>query len=172
MDVYLVRHCQTSAPLGWCYGQTDVPLAPDWQTKLVTIQSGLPSAALVFSSPLNRCLQLALALSDDVQVDDRLLELNFGAWENRLFSALPEAELRDWCEHYLDATPPGGESFTQLQQRVHAFYQDLTALNAASVVIVTHAGVIRALLTIHQGISAEQAFALSVEFASVHRLTL
>ncbi len=172
MDVYLVRHCQTSASLGTCYGQTDMPLAPDWQQQLPSIQCCLPSTALVFSSPLSRCLQLAQALSDDVRIDDRLVELNFGAWENRLFSALPEAELRDWCEHYLDAAPPDGESFTQLQQRVQAFYQDLTALNAASVVIVTHAGVIRALLTIHHGISAEQAFALSVEFASVHRLTL
>lgn len=172
MDVYLVRHCQTCAPLGACYGQTDVPLAPDWQQQLPSIQCCLPSTALVFSSPLSRCLQLALALTDDVHIDDRLLELNFGAWENRLFSALPQAELRDWCDHYVDTAPPGGESYRQLQQRVFAFYQDLTALNAASVVIVTHAGVIRALSAIHYGLTAEQAFELTIKFASVHRLTL
>jgi alpha-ribazole phosphatase len=173
MDIYLIRHTQTAAAPGLCYGRTDIGLTAGFTEELQKIRAKLPPLAsdcLVFSSPLQRCRLLAEALSGQVRFDDRLLEINFGAWENTPFTAIDEAALRYWTEHFVESTPPDGESFTDLWRRAGAFWQDLVCHEAEQVLVVTHAGTIRALLAQVLGLPLANAFQFRIGLSSVHKL--
>ena len=68
--------------------------------------------------------RIAAAQGPQVRADDRLRELDFGAWEGRdlgnLWTEEPEAAAA-W-EHDLRATPPSfGETVTQLEAPINAF---------------------------------------------------
>jgi alpha-ribazole phosphatase len=173
MDIYLIRHTRTAAEPGLCYGRTDMALAESFAEDALELSAKLPKIASdwpVFSSPLSRCRQLAGTLSDRVTFDDRLLELNFGDWEGRRFDDIEPDRLRYWTEHFVEVGPPGGESFTDLYRRTGSFWQELLARPYERVVIVTHAGAIRALLARVLTLPLANAFQLRINPGSVHKL--
>ncbi len=173
MDIYLIRHTQTATPQGLCYGQLDVPLATSFQNELAQLRQKLPQLTAhcqVFSSPLSRCTQLAQQLSNAVNTDERLLELSFGDWEGVHFDALPADSLRNWTENFVNLAPPNGESFTELCQRVNSFWQTIITSDAQQVLLITHAGVIRALLAVILKLPFANAFQFRVDAGSVHKL--
>lgn len=170
MDIYLIRHTKTDTQKGLCYGQTDVELAENFLADSREILKRLPEVERVFSSPLSRCTRLANLISDDVMLDSRLLEVNFGDWENVPFSEIESESLKHWTENFVTLAPPNGESFTDLCRRVESFWQDLIQLENERIFIVTHAGVIRALLAVILKLSPENAFQFRVDFGSVHKL--
>lgn len=170
MEIYLIRHTQTATQKGLCYGQADVELAESFFDDAREILKKLPANSLVFSSPLSRCTRLAQLISNDAIFDNRLLEMNFGDWENMPFAEIEAEKLQQWTENFVSLAPPKGECFSQLYLRVKSFWLDLLELENQQVVIVTHAGVIRAILAKVLNLSLEKAFAFSVDFGSVHKL--
>lgn len=159
----LIRHTRVLTPPGLCYGRTEVPLAATFETEAAAVRASLPATpALVFTSPARRCRRLAESLgASEVRVDARLQELDFGAWENRRWDELPRAETEAWTENFVEAAPPGGESFRALAERVAAFRGEHGASDA---VVVTHAGVVRAWLCLETGRPLAEAFAVAVQF--------
>jgi alpha-ribazole phosphatase len=173
MEVYLIRHTQTATPKGLCYGQTDVDLADNFVQEREKICQKLPKLkpdSLVFSSPLSRCVQLAESLSTKVILDKRLLEVNFGDWENQLFDALDSEIFRHWTDHFVTMPPPNGESFTDLCNRAEHFWQEIITLDTSQIFIITHAGIIRALLARLLQLPPANAFQFRVDCGSVHKL--
>jgi alpha-ribazole phosphatase len=173
MDIYLIRHTRTATETGLCYGRTDVALSPDFKDDLTVLQQKLPAlteGCAVFSSPLTRCMQLAETLSSNVTPDDRLLELNFGRWEGLRFDEIDPDLLSRWTGNFVEIAPPEGESFTDLCERVDSFWQELLSQPHEQVLIVTHAGAIRALLARVLNLPPANAFQLRVDPGSVHKL--
>ena len=173
MDIYLIRHTRTATAAGLCYGQSDVALASSFSEDLSALQQKLPeltAGCVVFSSPLARCTQLAATLSATMATDDRLLELNFGQWEGRRFDEIEADRLRQWTDHFVESGPPDGESFTDLYQRIGEFWHDLLQGHHEQVLIVTHAGAIRALLARVLALPLANAFQLRIDPGSVHKL--
>lgn len=173
MEIYLIRHTSTATQKGLCYGQTDVALANSFVDDLAKLWQKLPERQpdyQVFSSPLARCVQIAERLSLNVNLDDRLLEINFGDWENQYFDALNPELLQYWTENFVDVAPPNGESFTDLCNRAESFWLELITLNVPQVFIITHAGVIRALLARLLQLPPANAFQFRVDCGSVHKL--
>ena len=169
MNLYLLRHIQTIAPQGLCYGQTDVPLIADYAQHHAHIKQQLPQIEHIYSSPQSRCLQLAkdIQTKQKLTIDPRLQELNFGQWENHLFNDIDKTTLQTWTDNYQTQAPPNGESFQQLQQRTQQFWQTIQS-NPHDSLIVTHAGVIRALLAIILEIPTNKVFNFKVNHASLH----
>ncbi len=173
MDIYLIRHTQTNTPKGLCYGQSDVALANNFLDDARDVLKKLPAIQTedkVFSSSLSRCSRLANLLSDDVIFDTRLLEVNFGDWENVAFSEIEPEHLSHWTENFVTLAPPNGESFSLLCQRVASFWQDVIQFESERIFIVTHAGVIRALLAEILQLPPANAFQFRVDYGSVHKL--
>jgi alpha-ribazole phosphatase len=172
MEIYVIRHTATATPQGLCYGQTDVSLAENYPQDFEKIQCKIPrydEKTVFFSSPLLRCRQLADFLSPHVQYDSRLLEMNFGLWENQLFEALNPIALRAWTENFVEISAPQGENFQAVYQRVGEFWEDLLRMSASQVFIITHAGVIRALLAHILQLPLQKAFQFRVDYGSVHK---
>lgn len=173
MDIYLIRHTRTMAEAGLCYGQTDMALAQSFEVEAKELLQKLPELAPdcpLFSSPLTRCLRLSEMLSANVTADDRLLELNFGDWESCRFDDIEPARLLHWTGHFVDTAPPGGESFEDLYRRTGSFWQDLLQQAHEQVLVVTHAGAIRALLARVLNLPLANAFQFRINLGSVHKL--
>lgn len=173
MEIYLIRHTQTDTPKGLCYGQSDVKLATTFfdDARDTLKKINLPQENdLLFSSPLSRCTRLAALISDDVILDNRLLEVNFGDWENMPFADIESEKLHHWTQNFVTLAPPNGENFTELCQRVERFWHDVIQLENKRVFIVTHAGVIRALLAVILKLPPANAFQFRVDCGSVHKL--
>ncbi|CAN5756089.1 hypothetical protein BH23ACT2_BH23ACT2_00760 [soil metagenome] len=104
----------------------------------------------VYASPLERTREtakpIAAALAQRVKVDRGLLECDFGEWTGRKLSAL--AKLPEWqtVQRYPSGFRfPGGESFSEMQQRMVSTLQRLAdAHRGKAVVAVSHADPIKA----------------------------
>jgi alpha-ribazole phosphatase len=173
MDIYLIRHTQTIADPGLCYGQSDIALATSFAEEMAALHDKLPEFSdnlQVYCSPLTRCLQLAQTFSDAVTTDQRLLELNFGEWESKRFDDIDADVLQHWTDNYVTAAPPKGENFEDLYQRTGDFWQELLASKAEQVLVITHAGVIRALLARALNLPLVNSFQLRIDSGSAHKL--
>lgn len=171
MQVYLIRHTEVDIPIGLCYGQTEVPLQKNFHKDFKKIRDEIPSTIdLVYSSPLKRCTTLAEFLSNSVQTDPRLLELNFGNWENKVWQEIPKKETADWMNNFVQTPTPNGESMLQLFHRVSHFLDELRQRNEENVVIVTHAGVIRCLICYLLEIPLQNIFKLKVNYGQLYKI--
>lgn len=175
MRLYLVRHTQVDVPQGICYGQSDVGLAGSFSEEVATIRKQLESAApfeKAYCSPLKRCVLLTQNLTDDFTMDERIKEHNFGDWENKNWNDIYASdEGKKWFEDYVNTVCPGGESFKMMLERVRDFINDLPSYNE-KVLIVTHAGIIRAFLILLKDYSINKAFDTPISYGEVITLTL
>ena len=101
----------------------------------------------VYSSDLGRALETAQIALPEAQIiiDPRLREINFGAYEGRTLEQLGQQEQEEfrrwWASPYQTELSGGGESMTQLRQRIDAWRQDLE--DDSHIAVFTHGGVIR-----------------------------
>ncbi|RZL93868.1 MAG: phosphoglycerate kinase [Variovorax sp.] len=158
MKLWLVRHAQTSAAAGVCYGRTDVSV-PAEATRVAaeSIAPMLPPGIEMVTSPLQRCAGLAQAIATlrpdlEWQIDARLAEMDFGAWEERLWADIERGEFEAWTRDFSDACPGGsGESTRRFMQRIGLAF-DAWRDAGRDAVWVTHAGVIRAVWLLLEGV--------------------
>lgn len=173
MEIYLVRHIEPLIEKGICYGQLDVPIPKDYKIKHENIKKELPfTFDHVFSSPLTRCLWLAHSFTDTVNEDARLMEVNFGDWEGKKWDELPSLELKTWMENYIELAPPNGESLKQLVDRFADFTRALKKETYTRVLVITHAGIIRAAKHVFNGMPLTEVMMTPADYGSVHRFEL
>lgn len=174
MQLYLLRHTQVDVGPDVCYGQTDVGVGPDFLRELRAVRGKLRDTSFhaVYSSPLLRCHKLAEALAPGRVVPDaRLLELNFGRWELKKWGEIPRAEFDAWARDFQTLSPPGGESFAELQQRARLFIEELKVRHPQqNVLAVAHGGLIRTMLAQTLDLSLENLFRLEVDYGSITQL--
>ena len=169
MKIYLLRHTLVDVPSGICYGQTDVLLADTFENELAIIKNTLSNVTFekVYSSPLTRCMRLAKKFSCNIISDARLMELNFGDWENKSWNEIFDCEKgKRWFSNYLEEVCPNGESSQMLQDRIQNFIDDLPKTNG-NILIVTHAGPIRIFRMILEGWSTKKAFDTPIAYGQV-----
>lgn len=127
-------------------GRTDIPLND--RGKAEQARRRVPSAfanCCVWTSPLNRAVETASLMQlGPNQMDDRLIEMDFGEWEGRTHRELTAADPKGMQRLEAMGTnmrPPGGETPAEVTSRLIAFLGDLSGPNH---IIVSHKGVIRA----------------------------
>lgn len=150
MELIAIRHTSVAVPPGVCYGQTDVPLRPTFETEAALTLARLkelladgrePDA--VYTSPLSRCTRLADYCGyPEALRDERVLEMNFGRWEMQSFDAIDDPRLQEWYDNYLHVAATDGESFDMQYRRVAAFLDELQEKGWQRVVLFAHGGVL------------------------------
>ncbi len=153
MEIILIRHTSVSNPKKLCYGDTEMPLSSNFYEEAASIKLSLQDYIpdQVFCSCTERTQALASYLEfQNPIIEARLNEINFGAWEQKPWDEIPPQELNLWMYNYLYQKPPSGENYYEVENRILDFLKDLqkAALeNLNKVVIITHAGPIRCLLS-------------------------
>ena len=144
MQIVLVRHTSVDVPKEMCYGQTDVPLRSSFQNEAQITEQKLRQFGpfdCIYSSPLSRCVRLAEYCGFlHPKLDDRLMEINFGAWEMVPFDENPDPRLLEWYDDYLHVRATEGESLMDQYERVSAFMAELLNRSYKNVLIFAHGG--------------------------------
>ena len=173
MEVYLIRHTTPDVAHGVCYGQSDLQLVPSFQEEFDEIKQKIPPVLDAFySSPLVRCRQLAHYLSDEVVIDPRLKEYDFGEWELKRWDDIPKAVLDPWMKDFVNHPAPAGESMVTMQRRVLAFFADLSLKEYTRVAVITHSVVIRIIRCHLEKKPLQQAFDIKLNYGEVMKVDL
>lgn len=157
MDLILLRHPPPDVSAALCYGRTDLAVdaarfdatVASMRARLVHLLDGRTPTA-IHSSTLQRARKaadvLATAFGVGVTEDERLAEMDFGAWEMQPWSGIDRHDLDAWARDVAGFAAPGGESARDVVLRMDAWASELrrSACGSDAVhVAVTHAGPIR-----------------------------
>lgn len=169
---HLLRHAPAAVDKGTVYGRTDVSVLPQDAALLRRIAARLPADSLLVTTPLRRTAETAEMLAaagwapKDRIVEPAFAEQDFGTWEGATHDALGRegsAEYRAFWNNPAQNRPPGGESFADLMQRAAAALETLTAAyRGRDIVLIGHAGSIRAIIAALLGLTPEAALALEI----------
>ncbi|WP_375488280.1 bifunctional RNase H/acid phosphatase [uncultured Mycobacterium sp.] len=174
----LLRHGQTEFSVHRRYSGRGDPRLTDlgWRqadsaARYLAQRGGISA---VVSSPLQRCYDTATtaakALGLDVTVDDDLVETDFGGWEGLTFGEAAERDPelhRRWLRD-TSTTPPDGESFDHVHQRVlRARDRIITEHGGTTVLVVSHVTPIKMLLRIALDAGPGILYRLHLDLASL-----
>ena len=161
MRMILVRHQKPQVGSDICYGSSDVNVDRDGVEQLLpALLQQCRDVKIIYSSPLQRCVQLARALEKatgtEVRIEHRLTEIDFGRWEMQPWDQIPRAELDAWAADAENYQVGGAESALQMAHRVSEFYELLLGAqrqHTQNCVVICHAGTIRMLLAKNLGLA-------------------
>ncbi len=175
MNLHLIRHTSLNIPSGVCYGQSDVDVSLDFDVERDTLAKKLAHIQFdaVYTSPLQRCTKLAHALNlGKTQADERLKELHFGDWEMQAWESIPRDVFDVWANDYANLSPPNGESLSQLHSRAKKFVEEVSIhSHGKNIAVVTHGGVIRALIADVLNMPLKGLFRIVIDHASVTQIS-
>ncbi|MBN2072839.1 MAG: alpha-ribazole phosphatase [Actinobacteria bacterium] len=160
VKLFLIRHGQTEwNKEGRYQGGMDTELTGTGieQAKLAAEYLSQVDFSNIYSSPLKRAVDTAEIISRGeshrIIVRDDLREMNFGRWEGLKFSEINNQyneDYQNWLRDPYNNRPAGGESFEELSIRALREADNIVAENEnkieSSVAVITHGGVILALL--------------------------
>ena len=172
--IVFARHGQTAPNRdGLVLGRADPELTEEGQRQAALLGAALAGepVAVIRSSPLVRARQTAEAIAAacgmPVTVDDRLLEIDWGAWEGRPATGLAVADVERWKAD--DGTAPEGESLESLSRRVESFCVE-TMEEDGLVVAVSHVSPIKAATAWALGVDGAVAWRMFLGLASITRV--
>ena len=173
--ILAARHPRPRVGSRICYGRLDVDLAePAAAGAAALIAAATDPIERIVTSPLSRAADVARAVAATtgapLHTDDRLAEMDFGAWEGQPWAALPRAEIDAWAADPLRYRPGGGESVEAVLRRVRRAWTGI-ASSADTTLILTHAGPIRCLLHIAGGSPILDAIRASIAYGSITRFS-
>ena len=155
--IWLVRHGQTDLNKARrMQGRSNVPLN---ETGIAQAQQAAAQVSdirfdAVFSSPLNRAVSTGAIISrlerpEDVIIDPRLIETDFGPYEGRRYWLMGPLMTAYWALPEVFPAPKGVETIDSMVTRSRSFLKDLEETSAQrgfkNVLVSCHGGIIRAL---------------------------
>lgn len=150
----LIRHGEPVGGRAFRGHNIDDPLSEKgWQQMWTAVGVHCPWSHII-SSPLQRCAVFADELAGkhglSASVDDRLQEVGFGEWEGKTPDQLKQDRPDEYTAFYADPVnnrPLGAEPLKQFIMRVtDAYKETVTRHRGQHILLVTHAGVIRAVI--------------------------
>lgn len=180
--IYLIRHGRTIPFEGGrrCIGITDVPLAELGRAQAKKLQEyfaeQVKGEMKIYSSPLFRCKDTAYIISNgrnEVIIQENLHEMRVGDWENLEFQEIKSRYPKEYEErgksigYYIT---PNGESFHEAGLRFGKCLEEIRRETTETILVVTHAGVIRGYLCELLGISANEVLTLPQPYGGINVL--
>jgi broad specificity phosphatase PhoE len=180
-----VRHAPVPNRKGRIFGHMDVDADTSGHAHFRALAAALPESALWFVSPLRRTRQTALAIGaagrdwlgrpvPELSFEADLAEQNYGIWQGLTRAEIAALSGMDedvpWQKLAL-MTPPQGESFSDLTERVERVIKRITHSHPGrDIVAVAHAGTIRAAVGHALGIGPGAALSFPIDPLSLTRL--
>lgn len=174
----LIRHGEPESGSLYRGNRIDDPLSEKgWSQMWAAVEQ--PSAwQQIITSPLQRCRAFADALAEKqglpVQVDQRLQEIGFGDWEGQTRAQIQERSQAEYDDFYRDPVnnrPHGAEPLDAFIERTGCVLEEAVRNHAGShLLIVAHAGVIRALVTCALGANPGTMYRINIKNAGMSRI--
>jgi len=179
IKIDLLRHGEPEGGSRYRGNRIDDPLTKNgWQQMWAGV-GYKQTWDVIITSPLLRCAEFANELSEQrnipVVVDERFKEIGFGVWEGKTKSELKINMEKEFNAFYADPvfnTPDGAEPVTDFFVRVAAAFNNVRTQHAGkNILIIAHAGVIRAIVTHALNAPVECMYKLNVLMGHVSRIS-
>jgi alpha-ribazole phosphatase len=178
--VWLVRHAAAAGTDGRCCGSLDVPLSEHGVRQAHEAARTLQPEPIshAYSSNLSRALETARILAAPhgiaVQAMAGFAEMHFGDLEGLSYAEIearyPDV-FRSWMSNPTETEFPNGESFVRMRTRVLRAMDLLVSRHEnATILVVSHAGPIRALLSAALGMPDHLIFRLEQKHTAINRI--
>jgi len=176
----LLRHGQLETPGVFC-APADAPLSDEGMQNLFKV-SNEGAWDIIISSPQKRCRDFAEQLIKQVSerqdcelvIDSAFKEMNFGDWVGIKSETLWKENKEKYQELWQnpdDFIAPNGESMSAFSERVLAGLDNiLNTYQNQSILLVTHGGVIRTVLSHALDISSLSVLKFNISYAQMSRL--
>jgi len=180
-----VRHAPVASE-GRIYGQQDMPCDCADTALFTGLAEQLPRQSVWVTSNLRRTHETAAAIVRAGLPGPQpipgpgwiamaaLAEQNFGDWQGLTYEELRQSRDGDFHRFWhapAHETPPGGESFVAVIERVAGAIHRLVADHAGrDLIVVAHGGTIRSALALALGLDPEAALAFTIENCSITRI--
>ena len=172
--IAFVRHGQTELNRrGRLQGRLDAPLSALGAEQAAALARGFASEPVtrVISSPLQRAVATATAIADAhglaVEIDGRLVELDYGDWDGRALADVPSEAWAAWRTE-VGFAPPGGETLADVTARVASFCTDV--LGDELVIAVSHVSPIKAAVCNALQVDDRVTWRMQLDVAAVTRI--
>lgn len=180
-SVFLVRHGHTKpTEEGLLYTDPEAPLTERGEKQAVALASWMlrQSPDVLLSSRSKRVLATAQIVGRKLKLEpsivDDLNEWNVGTWDGRSYWDIKKQEpaaYARWSNDPIHIAPPNGESIAGMCQRVKEQIREIIATNEGkTIALITHAGVIRAIICYALGVPADNFWRLNIPTGSVSRV--
>ena len=153
--ITLIRHGATPSNARKAYiGITDEPLS---DVGISQIKSrAYPTADIVFSSPLIRCLKTAQIIypKNEINIIEQLRETDFGLFEGKNYQDLSgNPAYQSWIDSGGKAPFPEGESRQEAEARTIRGFKELLNISgeAKQISVIAHGGTIMSILSHYFG---------------------
>lgn len=152
MKIWITRHGQTDLNKAHLMqGLSDISLNETGrrQARATRELIGEVTFDAVYASPLDRAIETASLVGnvdrDQIKVDPRLIETDFGNYERQPYSRLGLHMNLFWLFPEVFPAPKSVESVASMVARSSSFLKELETKAYDNVLIVCHGGIIRAL---------------------------
>lgn len=174
----LVRHGEPRG--GRCYrgNRVDDPLSDNGWQQMRSIVPAEPVWQRVVSSPMLRCREFADEVATrfglPLEIDFNLREVGFGNWEGHTPDEIRRDNPEEYDAFFLDPVnnrPAGAEPLQDFYNRSVESIRDLAQKFAGEqLLVVTHAGVMRAIAAWLMEAPLASMYRLRVNYATVYRV--
>jgi alpha-ribazole phosphatase len=175
----LLRHARHAASDHNCFfGSTDISLSEAGCLEAASIAPLVHAyqPERCFCSPLKRCVEtIKPILGLPVALYPDLREIDFGNWEGMTFSQIHKSDpaaVDRWASYDPEFSFSGGERIADFLARVGCVADAFVSCPEKTILAVTHAGIIRALICHFLGLNPRQYLLFQIEFASLTILDL
>ncbi len=166
-EIFLVRHGETEWSLsGQHTGRTDIALTTNGRAQAELLGRALRGKNFTaWTSPLSRARETCwLAGVENAQVDDNLIEWNYGAFEGRTTSEIRQ-EIPDWS--VWDSPITGGETIDEVADRARLVIQRVTQSTTGDIALFAHGHILRILAACWIGLPPLTARYLALDTATI-----
>ena len=180
IKLYLIRHAPVKQVKD-CFPKHN-PNAIIKNNQLRVLAALIPNNCIWYVSPLKRAIQTAEALSKFVYYSKmiyeiELIEQNFGDWSGKKISEVWEVLKKIKTKHNFsfispEVSPPNGESFKEQCKRVEIWLEKLNVSEGKNIVIISHAGTIRSILSHALKIKPDYAIGIEILHQSLNVLEM
>lgn len=183
LEIILVRHGETDSNIRGTYcGWTDAKLNEKGLQQAYGAAEKLRDIRpdIVYSSPLKRAFETAEIICKEscihIVPEKSLMEQSFGKWEDLTYTEIHEKypeDCMEWQNDWMNYCIKDGESSYQMYRRVSWFIDRLVALNNSGVILlVTHLGCIRFILSHLLGMSNEGFWRFRVDNGGICKVVV
>ncbi len=172
MKITLVRHAEVIEPYQGKYnGHIDIPLSQNGKKQAQELANSLQNEKFdkIYCSDLLRTRETleAFKLNQETVFSDKLREKSWGKHEGKSFEEILSQGIKyhnfeQWLSH-LD-----GEDISSYRVKVKEyFYEVILQDESKNILIITHSGFIKTLISVVKNISLERAFSTSLPYSSL-----
>ena len=170
MRITLARHGETRwSRSGQHTSTTDLPLTEEGHRQVAALSARVAGRDFdtVLSSPARRATDTAKAVGFDFKTDERLVELDYGAYEG-LTTVQVRGRQPAWDLWYDGCA--GGETVEDVAVRVDAVLQQLVEAGTRSALLIGHSHTFRVLAARYLGLEANSGRLFRLDTATLSEL--